>query len=451
MGLLSPALANNWKRAILLGLGLLACAEAPPVERPPTVLGRVGDSEINERDFGLALEKLPAGNQAKTLADWRQQFQVLVDKELLLYEARAQFLDRAVAPAVAAWERSELVEALLAREMGAALKWTEAELTDFFAESGAGREIRLNRLMLADRNRALSALREAESGTGFAELAEKYGRANWSESGWLNALNTGDARLAALFLLEAGSVELVEADGQFLVMAIAEEREVALADRRPLAEAALAQRKKQQANLAYLEHLTAKYAVRLDTAALRQAVAGGSQPGLRLVSSSLGDWSLDDYRQALSRFGAGDKPLPADVTALGFEVTRAFVADRLFVEEATHHGLYADVQTRREKLREQKLIEALWEREILGGIQVDPAELNAFHEANKERYAHLADNREALQNQVAQDLRDAKAAPLFDRYIGQLRQKHAAVVAVDEALLSEFVSRRRQASSPVDQ
>ena len=77
MGLLSPALANNWKRAILLGLGLLACAEAPPVERPPTVLGRVGDSEINERDFGLALEKLPAGNQAKTLADWRQQFQVL--------------------------------------------------------------------------------------------------------------------------------------------------------------------------------------------------------------------------------------------------------------------------------------------------------------------------------------------------------------------------------------
>ena len=59
MGLLSPALANNWKRTILLGLGLLACAEAPPVERPPTVLGRVGDSEINERDFGLALEKLP--------------------------------------------------------------------------------------------------------------------------------------------------------------------------------------------------------------------------------------------------------------------------------------------------------------------------------------------------------------------------------------------------------
>ena len=451
MGLLSPDLANNWKRAALLGVGLLACAEAPPDERPPSVLGRVGDKEINEREFSLALAKLPAGNQAKTLTDWRQQFQVLVDKELLLYEARAQFLDRAVAPAVAAWERNEMVDALLAREMGEALEWTEAELADFFAESGAGREIRLNRLMLTDRDKALSALREAEDGTLFAALAEKYGRANWSESGWLNALNTGDARLAALFLLDAGSVELVEADDKFLVMAVAEDREVALADRRPLAEAALVQRKKQQANLAYLEHLTNKYAVRIDTAALRQAIAGGSQPRLRLVSSSLGDWNLADYRQALVRFGATGATLPTDVTAFGFAVTRAFVADRLFVEEATHHGLYADLQSRREKVREQKLIEALWEREILGGIQTDHAELSAFHEANKERYAHLADNREALQNQVARDLRDAKAAPLFDRYIGQLRQKHAAVVAVDEALLSEFVSRRRQAASPVDQ
>ena len=110
MGLLSPDLANNWKRAALLGVGLLACAEVPPDERPPSVLGRVGDKEINEREFSLALVKLPAGNQAKTLADWRQQFQVLVDKELLLYEARAQFLDRVVAPAVATWEHDHTVK-----------------------------------------------------------------------------------------------------------------------------------------------------------------------------------------------------------------------------------------------------------------------------------------------------------------------------------------------------
>ena len=440
----------DWKRAALLSLGVLACAEAPPQERPPAVLGWVGETEISARDFTLALEKLPAGTQAKTLDDWRRQFQVLIDKELLLFEARAQDLDRVVAAAVAAWERNQLVEKLLAREMGEALVWTEAELAAFFTESGAGREIRLNRLMLADKTRALEALQQAQNGTDFAALAETYGRANWSESGWLNALNAGDARLAALFLLEVGAVELIEADGQFLVLGITAERQVQLLDRRPLVEAALGQRKKQQANLAYLEHLTGKYAVRLDTTALRQVVSGRSQSGLRLVSSTLGDWSLDDYSQALVRLGAGAEQLPSDVTALGFKVTRAFVADRLLVEEATHHGLYPELETRREKLRAQKLIEALWDREIFAKIQIDPTELSAFYEANKERYASLGKNSAALQNQVVQDLRDAKAAPLFDRYIEQLRQKHASIVAIEEESLGEFVSRRRQAASPVD-
>ena len=96
------------------------------------------------------------------------------------------------------------------------------------------------------------------------------------------------------------------------------------------------------------------------------------------------------------------------------------------------------------------MIEALWDREIFAKIQIDPTELSAFYEANKERYASLGKNSAALQNQVVQDLRDAKAAPLFDHYIEQLRQKHASIVSIEEELLGEFVSRRRQAASPVD-
>ena len=79
-----------------------------------------------------ALARLPAGTQAKTLEDWQQQFQVVVDKELLLFEARAQGLEETVAASIVAWERNQLVEELLAREMGEALKWTEAELVEFF-------------------------------------------------------------------------------------------------------------------------------------------------------------------------------------------------------------------------------------------------------------------------------------------------------------------------------
>ena len=448
MGFLTPVLAD-WKHAALLSLGILACAETPQ-ERPLTILGRVGEKEISERDFIQALERLPAGAQDKTLDDWQNQFQVLIDKELLLFEARAQELDQVVAAAVEAWERNQLVDELLAREMSEALTWTETELAAFFTESGAEREIRLNRLSLVRKEQALEALKKARDGMSFAALAENYGRTTWSQSGWLNVLNAGDQRLATLFLLPAGAVELIEADGQYLVLGIADERQASFATRRPLAEAALERRNKQQANLAYLEHLTGKYSVRLDTAGLRRVVGGKAEPDLRLVSSSLGDWSLSDYQQALVRLRAGDEARSTEVGALGFKVTRAFVADRLLEEEAKKHGLYPELETRREKMREQKMIKALWDREIFAKVQIDPAELSAFYEANKERYSSLGDNKEALQKKVVQDLRDTRAMPLFDRYIEDLRQKHAAIVSVDTNLLREFVSSRRQAASPVN-
>ena len=425
----------------LLALGLSACADAPP-ESESAVLARVGEAEISERDFAAALERLPAGSEAQPLADWRRQFQALIDKELLLLEARAQGLDEAVASAMTAWERKELVEELLVREMGEQLAHTETELAEFFAESGAAREIRLRRLPVRDRAAALAALRKVQEGVDLD--------GEWSESGWLNALNAGDARTAALFLQEVGTVELVETDGQYLVITIAAERQVALADRRSLVEAALTRHKKQQANLAYLEQLTSQHAVQLDTAALRQVAAGVARPEVRLVRSAAGDWRTADYQQALARLGADAGPQPTDVSALGFKVTRAFVADQILPQEARKHNLYAELEPRRAKVREQKLIQALWEREIFAHIQIDPAQVRTFYEANAQRYARSGALGRELQAQVARDLRDAQAAPLFDRYIEQLREKYAAIVAVEEGRLGEFVSRRRQAANPVE-
>ena len=272
----------------------------------------------------------------------------------------------------------------------------------------------------------------------------------WSESGWLNALNVGDARMAALFLREVGDVELVETNGQYWVMAIADERQVSLAERRALAEKALTQRKKQQANLAYLEQLTNQYAVQLDTAALRQVATGAAQPAMRLISSATGDWSTAAYQQALARLGADAGPQPGDVNALGFKVTRAFVVDQILPQEARKHGLHAELEVRRAKVRAQKLIQALWEREIFAHIEIDPAQVRAFYEANTQRYARSGALGRGLQAQVTRDLRDAQAAPLFDRYIEQLREKYAEVVAVDEGQFGEFVSQRRQAANPVE-
>jgi len=302
--------------------------------------------------------------------------------------------------------------------------------------------MRLGRLPGGERAAALAALREAQEGLDWA--------GEWSESGWLNALNAGDARTAALFLQDVGAVELVETDGQFLVVVIAAERQVALAARRPLVEAALTRHKQQQANLAYLEQLTSQHAVQLDTAALRQVAAGAAQPQMRLVRSAAGDWSVGDYQQALTRLGADAGAQPADVSTLGFKVTRAFVADQILPQEAHAHGLDAELEPRRAQVRQQKLIQALWEREIYAHIELDPAQVRAFYEANAQRYAGSGVVGHQLQAQVVRDLRDAQAAPLFDRYIAQLREKYAELVAVEERRLGEFVARQRQAANPIE-
>ena len=76
--------------------------------------------------------------------------------------------------------------------------------------------------------------------------------------------------------------------------------------------------------------------------------------------------------------------------------------------------------------------------------------MRAFYEANAQRYARSGALGRELQAQVARDLRDAQAAPLFDHYIAQLREKYAELVAVEEGQLGEFVSRRRQAANPVE-
>ena len=436
MELLTPRTA-----LLASALALWACADAPE-ESASAVLARVGEAEISERDFAAALAKLPTGSQAQTLADWRRQLQALIDKELLLLEARAQGLDDSVAGAMAAWEREELVEQLLGRALGEPLAYTEAELEAFFAESGAAREIRLRRLPMHDRAEALATLRKAQAG---ADLPGA-----WSESGWLNALNAGDVRVAALFLQDVGAVELVEADGHYWVVVLAAERTVSLADRRPLAEAALTRRKKQQANLAYLEQLTSQYAVQLDTAGLRQVAAGAAQPQARLVRSTAGDWSAADYEQALARLGADAEPQPTDVSALGFKVTRAFVADRILPQEARKHEIYAELAPRRAQVRQQKIIQALWEREIFAHIELDPAQVRAFYEANPQRYARSGAFGRPLQARVARDLRDAQAAPLFNRYIEQVRTKHATIITVEEQQLGKFIAHQRQAANPID-
>jgi len=446
-------------------LVLLACggnSDKGDVEesRP---LARVGDVEITDADFEQALARLDVASDSteKTPEEWRQWFQLLIDRELLLIEARRQGLenDAQVEQEVKTWERTQLIQTLLQAEMGDQLSWNERELRDFFEETGAGQEIRLSRLVLADRTQAVSALQKARSGEDFARLVAAHTRSEYpyhhGDLGWMNPLTLTNPRLSSLFPMAAGTVELIEADGLYFLIAITDKRQVSLEECRPVVEEALQRKKQREANLAYLEHLTSKYEVRLDTAALGSLLRAASldqvNPSLRLVQSTLGDWSVGEYLDALKTIAEQEVLSLDSAPVLGFQITRAYIVARLLAEEARGKGVFSGIEERREKVRHQKMIETLWRRHTLEKVPFTQAELSAFYEANKARYETEkgAISAAQLQNRIAQDLREAKAAPLFEEYLAQLRQQHSSAVFVDEERLQEFVARRQQAETPV--
>jgi len=430
-----------------------ACAQQETETEANTgnaVLAKVGENIITEQDFTEALQRLVADTQTLTLEEWRQQFQILIDTNLLLVTARERGLNEQpfVRQAVASWERNWLVGQLLQREMAEELSWSEEELSAFYTETGSGSEIRLQRLDVEKRDQALALLEKLNAGDSFTEVAKASGKRPLGTD-WLNPLMV-DARYAPLFLLDEGAVELIEAEERYLLVQIAAKREVPLEQRRGLVEHNLKKRKEQAANITYLARLAERYAVQLDTAALAQVIAGKGTSNLRLLKSNLGEWTQSEYLQAMSHLQQEDAALAASTAELGFRVTRAYVANLLLGEEAGRQGLHEELAAAKEKILQQKTLEALWASDIYSQVSVNENELRAFYEQNKERYAALANDAQRLSNQVGRDLREAKAAPIFDQYINDLRQQSAAQIQVEEDNFREFVARQRQNATPVD-
>ena len=414
------------------------------------VLARVGERTITERDFNEVLQRLGNDHQALTLEQWRQQFQLLVDRELMMSEARRRNLheDEAVLNAVQAWERNRLVSTLIELEIGDDMSWTEQELSTFYEEMGAGSEIRLQRIDVSDRQKALKFLEQIRDGTDFTQLAAANSMRPMATD-WLNPLMV-DARYAPLFLLNKGTVELIEAENRYLLVKVADKRQVSLDERRALVKRTLRRQRQQEANIKFLALIAERHAVQIDTAALTQVIGGGGALELRLLKSNLGEWTLGQYQQSIKRLQQADSAPATTANELGFRITRAYVADQLLVEEARSRNLYEEMEEDRKKVLQQKILESLWESDIYSQVETNESDLRAFYEQNKARYASVAGNAQTLSVQVGRDLREAKAAPIFDEFIANLRQQSAAQIQIDENNFREFVARQRQSASPID-
>lgn len=421
----------------------------------PAVLALVDTTVITEADFDAALPQWEDdGTAGATAAQWQRRLQLLIDRRLLVLEALELgfYDDPKVLREVELWQRSRVIAELLeieAREVG---QFTEEELHEFYYGSGANREVLVGRLVLGDSARAAAALSNLRAQVPFSEVVEAYaGTAppGSVDSVWLSGLALGDDRLESLLSRWVGDAELLAQNGRYLVVAVLAERSVALEERRRLAEHALRREREEEANLAYLASLMQKYDVYVDSVALRRLGAAGgtgrSDPNLRLVRSSLGDWTAAQYREAISRLSPGQRPVPGDLGDLYLQVLRTFAVDQLLSREVTAKGLGPELARRQRTVREQKAIEALWAAKGLARITVSEMELRRYFEANRDRYLldfGMSTTPASLRARVLQDLKEELAAPLFDEYVAELRRRFRPRVSVDVTLFRAYVARK---------
>ena len=197
-----------------------------PINNSPLV--HIGNETIGETDFLIALEKLNDDVQSLTLSDWRQRLQVLIDNELMLIEAQRRQLheDDKVKAAVKGWERDRIISVLREKSNSGMLNPNPKQITSFFETAGAANEIKLQRIDIIDRQVAISIIEKLNNGNDFADIAKKQNKRILTTD-WLNPLMV-DERYAPLFFLQKGDVELLEAQGRFIVAKIADQRIVSL-------------------------------------------------------------------------------------------------------------------------------------------------------------------------------------------------------------------------------
>ena len=436
------------------------CGQAgPPDPPPPVILARVDTVAITAADFEQAVARIDVSGEDNTLEQWRHRLQLLIDRQLLVTEARKRGFhdDPRVLDGVAQWRRSRLLKGLIDREAGTRLA-DEEEVRDFFLLSGAGREVQVGRLVISGRVRAEEALdRARKGGIGFEELQARYGNAAPEDDGghlrWLSPLSVREPLLQSLLVSGPGSAELIPGEKGYTLFVAVAERTATFEERREQTERALAHRRREEACRVLVERLAGKYG-----AAINRPVAGtsprGSKTGMEevLVRSSLADWTVGEFVEVTASLAPRDRGLLGRDSSPKDRILFAFAIDRLVEREAAEAG-FEQVSAAEEQMeRDRRAIEALWKEEALDRIAVTDAEIREYFARHRDRYPPdlaASGGAAAVWDQVTRELREERAQALFSVYIAGLRSRYQSLVEVYEEPFLSLVSSLRRERAPV--
>lgn len=396
----------SWGYFLVALLMLAGCGPESKTADSVAVLATVPGKSITALDLELYEQELPDYLRSKKegVAAHRTHLQSLVDKELVLIEARNRGLGQLsdVKHKLSKMVNKRLVEELSRRLVDAQLTITEEELRTAYEADSLGWEIWPAHILSASEEDAREIIRLLDAGASFSELARERSLANDADKGGnLGAFFDQSGAVSSLrdgtFHLEEGQVsEPIRTIDGYEVIKVLKKRRIPFEQLRGDIAKKLSRRKWRSRREAVIDSLKKAHNLRYHRGRVHAVVAGLHRRGLDqaqaqapLVEYTGGVIKVGDFVQGLLDTQKG--ALPPDSAAVFHVLDLWVIPDSLLALEARAQGLYqrADIVEWEKKKRQKLLASQLRLDEVDGRVEVTDAEVRAYYEQYLDTYRSL--------------------------------------------------------------
>ena len=375
-----------------------------------TVVAEVGPYAIDAGLVRTFVEELPQGLRTRKTGDEARKhyLQSLVDRRLLLLEAKARGLDttQAVRQGVGDAVNARVRNLYRIRNIIPEARVEEEQIKRYFEEEGFDRERKLSAILVETRAQIDSAVLELQAGRSFEEVAQTYSldqrsAAQGGELGFIGAHMARRLHIPAQVFqaLPLDQVSQPLPVGQnWHVVRFSEERQAAYEDYRSVIERILFEDRLALVEEEHMDLLRESMRVRLHGEALRQLVQAYRKQDLEPLAGSTaqlysfegGAVTLGQVQEELVRrhvkYGFGDSLQAA--TTLGSHFFSSFIVE----EAARRAGIYDEEAIRDlgRRTREEALLESLRKTAVLQQIDIAAEEVRQYYDEHPESFTHEA-------------------------------------------------------------
>ena len=373
------------------------------------VVAQVGDREITAAEFQEFVASLTdqPGEEVSGAEQARGHLQTMIDKELLLLEARNEELDRSTAylTRMDKARRAKLLS--LFEKRAIRISVDGAEVAEYIEKERLNRAIRIADIKVPGLEEAQEALQEIRAGADFADVARRRStnRETAARGGDLGRYAMQGQLVPALehelFSLAVGEVSRpMKIGGGYVIFQVLDETIVDLGtQQKDRAVRRLREAKFQAARDSLVAELKREYELRLHrdgmaqfVDALRRGVPShGDDPfDMLLYSFDGGEIAAADFLDVVRETKGNVLATLDDAERVTAFAERNVVLDILILEAAARSGIDSEPEmvAWTEEQGKQLLVRGLRAMVLKERVTITEADVRAYYDENAERFLH---------------------------------------------------------------